>query len=215
MSYSYLYTIMCITSYYNTAIECDLSFQVGWEISTPPYNITYRIEKGAWATTRNYNNYIDMTLNDSTSTTLINMRNDLYRNHTDELLINTNETKTADTRTIEETIELNTLQIAPNETKTIIYSVYVFPSGTIYHQDQIFPTTSNISGHVYAPIIHQEIIDIPGLMFTILTLPFSFISQGFNLTIFPNTPYQINFSNLFLTIISVFMILWIIKRILK
>ena len=60
----------------------------------------------------------------------------------------------------------------------------------------------------------QEIVDIPGLMFTILGLPFSFISQAFDLTIFPNTPYQINFSNLFLGFIGIALLLWVLKVIL-
>lgn len=60
----------------------------------------------------------------------------------------------------------------------------------------------------------QEIVDIPGLMFTILGLPFSFISQAFDLTIFPGTPYQVNFSNIFLGFIAIAMLLWVLKLIL-
>lgn len=60
----------------------------------------------------------------------------------------------------------------------------------------------------------QEIIDIPNLMFTILGLPFTFISQAFNLTIFPGTPYQVNFSNIFLGFIAIALLLWVLKLIL-
>lgn len=60
----------------------------------------------------------------------------------------------------------------------------------------------------------QEIVDIPSLMFTILGLPFSFISQAFDLTIFPGTPYQVNFSNIFLGFIAIAMLLWVLKLIL-
>ena len=62
--------------------------------------------------------------------------------------------------------------------------------------------------------VTQEIVDIPGLMFQILTLPFTFISQAFDLTIFPGTPYQVNFSNIFLGFIGIAMLLWVLKLIL-
>lgn len=60
-----------------------------------------------------------------------------------------------------------------------------------------------------------EVIDIPGLMFHVLTMPFTFISMAFNLTLFPYTPYQINISNLFLTIIGLLVFIFIIKQFIK
>lgn len=66
-----------------------------------------------------------------------------------------------------------------------------------------------------APIqVNTEVVDIAGLMFTILGLPFSFISQAFDLTIFEGTPYQINISKLFLGFIAIAMLLWVLKIIL-
>lgn len=59
-----------------------------------------------------------------------------------------------------------------------------------------------------------EVIDLPGLMFQILGMPFAFISQAFNVTLFPNTPYQVNISNIFLTLIAILLFLWLIKLIL-
>lgn len=59
-----------------------------------------------------------------------------------------------------------------------------------------------------------EIVDIPGLMFTILTMPFAFISQAFDLTLFPGTAYQVNIGNLFLGLIGVAIMLWVLKIIL-
>lgn len=59
-----------------------------------------------------------------------------------------------------------------------------------------------------------EVIDLPGLMFQILGMPFAFISQAFNVTLFPNTPYQVNISNIFLTLIAILIFLWLIKLIL-
>lgn len=60
-----------------------------------------------------------------------------------------------------------------------------------------------------------EIVDIPGLMFTILGMPFAWLSQAFNLTIFPGTPYAINIARLMIVIISSLMLLIIIKKLIK
>lgn len=79
----------------------------------------------------------------------------------------------------------------------------------LMHVDQMIITSTK-----QAVTYTQEIVDIPGLMFTILGLPFSFISQAFDLTIFPGTPYQVNFSNIFLGFIAIAMLLWVLKLIL-
>lgn len=63
--------------------------------------------------------------------------------------------------------------------------------------------------------INYEVVDIAGLMFNIIAMPFSFISQAFNLTIFPNTPYEINFGNIFLTIMTTLILLFVIKLVMK
>lgn len=60
-----------------------------------------------------------------------------------------------------------------------------------------------------------EVIDIPNLMLTIITLPFAFISQAFNITLFPNTPYSINVGGLFIGILSIFIVIWLVKIIIK
>ena len=60
-----------------------------------------------------------------------------------------------------------------------------------------------------------EVIDIPGLMWEILTMPFAFVSQAFNLTLFPGTPYQLNIANLFLSIIAIVVFVWLISFFLK
>ena len=66
---------------------------------------------------------------------------------------------------------------------------------------------------------NYEIIDINGLILTIITMPFSFLSQAFNFTLFAGTPYAINVSQLILgmlgTIIAVYIIVWIINKIRK
>ena len=62
---------------------------------------------------------------------------------------------------------------------------------------------------------NYDVVDIPGLMFTILTLPFTFFSQAFNLTLFPGTPYQLNFADIIYIIIGGCALLFIIKTIMS
>lgn len=73
----------------------------------------------------------------------------------------------------------------------------------------------NITGTNIIPDGTYEVIDIPGLMWEIITMPFAFVSQAFNLTLFPGTPYQLNISNLFLSIIAIFVFVGIISLFLK
>lgn len=79
----------------------------------------------------------------------------------------------------------------------------------------ISETVVNITGTNVIPDGTYEVIDIPGLMWQILTMPFAFVSQAFNLTLFPGTPYQINISNLFLSIIAMLAFVWLISFIIR
>lgn len=65
------------------------------------------------------------------------------------------------------------------------------------------------------PTTTGEVVDIPGLMFDILTMPFAFISQAFNLTLFPGTNYQINIANIFLCIIGIMIFVTILNILVK
>ena len=56
-----------------------------------------------------------------------------------------------------------------------------------------------------------EVVDIPGTMFTVLGMPFTFVSQAFNLTIFPGTPYEVNISLLLLGVLAVGIFVFIVK----
>lgn len=60
-----------------------------------------------------------------------------------------------------------------------------------------------------------EIVDIPGLMFTILGMPFAWLSTAFNLTVFPGTPYAVNISHIFFAIIGALILIYIIKKVMK
>lgn len=72
-----------------------------------------------------------------------------------------------------------------------------------------------ITGTNIIPSGAYEVVDIPGLMWQILSMPFAFVSQAFNLTLFPGTPYQVNISNLFLSIIGIFVFVWLVGLFLK
>lgn len=63
--------------------------------------------------------------------------------------------------------------------------------------------------------INIEVVDIWGLILNILTIPFTFVSQAFNLTIFPGTAYSINVSNILLLIIAVMAFIFIIRKFMK
>lgn len=54
-------------------------------------------------------------------------------------------------------------------------------------------------------------IDIRGLMLNVLTMPFTFINQAFNITLWEGTPYAFNISTFIKTIIAIGTILFIIK----
>lgn len=60
-----------------------------------------------------------------------------------------------------------------------------------------------------------EVIDIASLLFTIISLPFTFITNAFNLTLFIGTPYQINVSDIIMFILAGLTLIFIIKTITK
>lgn len=72
-----------------------------------------------------------------------------------------------------------------------------------------------ITGTNIIPTGTYEVIDIPGIMFQILTMPFTFISMAFNVTLFPGTPYSINISQLLLALMAVLVFVFIIKIIIS
>ena len=60
-----------------------------------------------------------------------------------------------------------------------------------------------------------EVIDLAGLMFTILGMPFAWFSTAFNFTIFAGTPYAINIGEILLSLIAVMIGLIIIRIVIK
>ena len=74
-------------------------------------------------------------------------------------------------------------------------------------------TPDNPDGEVN--VNYGEVIDIPGLIFTILTLPFTFIHNAFDLTIFKGTPYQLNFADIITLILGCMLLITIIRLIMS
>lgn len=56
-----------------------------------------------------------------------------------------------------------------------------------------------------------EIVDVKSLMLQILTMPFTFITQAFNITLWPGTEYAFNFAHFIMALIAIASILFIIK----
>ena len=88
------------------------------------------------------------------------------------------------------------------------------PTTPVSPTTELLNTRSTILTAHKLPIAPMEYIDIPGMMFTILTMPFSFISQAFDVTLFPGTAYQVNISNMFLGFIAIAILLWVLKLIM-
>ena len=66
------------------------------------------------------------------------------------------------------------------------------------------PTTSN-----------YEIVPIIPMLYSILTMPFSFLSQAFNLTLFVGTPYEVHIGSIILIILSILILLFFARLIIK
>lgn len=114
-----------------------------------------------------------------------------------------------------------------NTVAVFIYEIYctnddVDPTGMLFDQPSLvnngiytqgIKTSETIlTGKWSTAEVTQEVIDLPRLMWEILSMPFAFISTAFNLTLFPGTPYSINFTNLFMVIILVLIVLFVVKK---
>lgn len=58
----------------------------------------------------------------------------------------------------------------------------------------------------------EGVIDLPGLLWNILAMPFGFLTQAFNLTLFPGTAYAVNIGETLLALVSALMIIFIVRR---
>ena len=85
------------------------------------------------------------------------------------------------------------------------------PSGVRYYW-----AIDSISVSNTTPIYREyETIDLPSVIFTIFTLPFTFMTKAFDVTIFPGTSFQVNFSNLVMLILGGITFIYIIHFLFK
>lgn len=230
-------TIYQITTYENTQnVETNYTIYtlVGINRPSDPNNIINKIKYKTitYQTQEDWSGYVDRndymgynyidTLQQEIESPNNGYRYSKLEQITEAENISSNNDTTA---TIETNITLTkgttTYVIQINEPIVETKNGYTNPEGTIgIVQTQQFIAENffylpNMNYHISGQIIiaegTQEIVDIPGLMFQVLTMPFTFISAAFNLTLFPGTPYQINISNLFMAIIAVMAFIFIIK----
>ena len=60
-----------------------------------------------------------------------------------------------------------------------------------------------------------DVVDIPGLMFYIVSLPFMFFSGAFDLTLFAGTAYAVNVSDIILCVLGLLILIFIVKLVVK
>lgn len=88
-------------------------------------------------------------------------------------------------------------------------------TGTARLQNGYIENTLDFNYTVLVDTENYEVIDLGGLMFEILGMPFTFISTAFNLTLFAGTPYQIVVSDILFAVIGALMIIFIIRKFTK
>lgn len=117
------------------------------------------------------------------------------------------------------------------EAEEIILVKYMYVSTQIENPtqqtlNQYKTTFENVCNSVEAELAYYEaqpdvpqptieVVDIAGLLWQILGMPFAWISTAFNLTLFPGTQYSINIAALFMEIIGVLILIFILKKMLK
>ena len=181
----------------------------------------YQSTETTWA------NYLGQQLTQNTTRNVINDIRNINNGYYYKNEISNHEIGT-DYRTITEDIEYT-----PNKTNYIIinYIPYIeieesnisayTSNKPIEYKTETAPGRPTIQPYIefnginIIPEGTYEVVDIPGMMFQIIGMPFAFISTAFNLTIFPGTPYQLNISNLILAILAVLLFTWILSMVVK
>ncbi len=82
----------------------------------------------------------------------------------------------------------------------------------------INPNGNGIPQNIYYTVPNNpnvEVIDLPGLLFEILGMPFAWISTAFNFTIFPGTQYAVNISQILMAIVIGLIGIYIVKKFIK
>lgn len=220
----------------NVNTEIEINVKMNLDLYFPEFQLAttkfrgYYIETYKTAT-RNLSSLFDRQLTQDSVNTIITTLNDPnnYQISKTETFIESEYQETLLEDDIE-TIDL-TLSIAPNTDNYYFYLIIPVANGTYQGQPFNDPDGYLANYSSATPIIKpdgytingiqliddgtREIVDIPGLMFYVLTMPFTFISQAFNLTLFAGTQYQVNISNLFLAILAVLIFAWLIRTIIS
>lgn len=199
---AYITYVFAITPY-DYMTNTTINLQIYYSVGSSHYD-TYLIERYG-ETTQDLNPLINLTNYNFAD---IHLNEAQFINPTTRNTNLQNDTQATYVRNLTLTID---------DTSKTYYLAYqaVIRNNTINTYSRLSPQGSTLvingdsSGGATGDYV---VVDIPNLMFTTLTLPFSFISQSFNLTLFPNTPYALNVSNLFLTILATLILLWLIKR---
>lgn len=168
----------------------------------------------------NFANYIKVgnwNIYDYPRTTFNRIRNDFY--YSMELKSETTKEYTTINGQTQDFINWKCyVNIEPGVTNYLISYVEMLTTeltspGTSSQDPQVWvwnPGLKTITGIVLGNI-NYEYVNIPDIMFNVLTMPFAFISQAFNLTLFPGTPYAVNIGNLLLIIIGVAIMITLLK----
>jgi len=177
-------------------------------------------QQKVYKTTKDYNQYIDLTVfstqanGTENQTALSDLATRLWNGTEPGLTTIYDQTAyrnvPGSNTYYSNTITLNTL----TEPFTLLYvNLNYIQTSNVNPQLQVDMDEFTLEGEILP--VNYEIVDIPDLLFTILTMPFSFYSTAFNLTIFPGTPYALNFGNLVLTIVAAMILLYLIRKIIK
>ena len=237
LEYEYVY-ILQITSYTNTRIQ-NFSFSsqsfyavANW-YSYGQYGIDLTQSQAYARPNDDVANFINI-LNYSNSNLYDNMRN-ILRNSTD---VTQKELDYTDYLEMENEGSINSVistNYTNNNTNTYYQTMYYIQIGALYatNSDNVPLSYSEVSLQTpklalsnsttfsfdiidgYTPggnTGNYEVIDLPNVMYTILTMPFSFVSQAFNLTIFPGTPYEVNIGNIILLILTILIVLFLVSK---
>lgn len=206
-------------TYYNQAYSNNAIYQWNYKITYTDLSIIQKTQLENLLNNNNnltitYDNWtddinaIDSIINAGTETSTLSNPSTYIGSLNQQIKINTINGNYEDGRTIyiaKYNISYNGLvqNINPQQFGDCFDPLMWIPSASQYKLDWTTPEQTG------------EIVDIPGIMFTMLGMPFAFVAQAFDLTIFPGTPYAVNLSHIFLAIAGAGILLFIIKKVIK
>lgn len=90
----------------------------------------------------------------------------------------------------------------------------VWNRGYDFFYSQPYTTTLDYNWYVSAQDVgNYEVVDVQGLMLTILGMPMAWITQAFNFTLWPDTEYALNVGHILSAVIIASVIIIIIKKV--